>query len=49
MTLDDLRRNIKEENPAVINSIKEGYILNGYSTIIEIIKNVTNIADQLNS
>lgn len=42
MTLSDLEKNLKNKNPAMINAIREGYILHGYDKMIEVIKNVTS-------
>ena len=40
MTLSDLKKNLKNKNPAMINAIREGYVLNGQDKLIEVIKNV---------
>ena len=42
MTLSDLQKNLKNKNPAMINAIKEGHVLNGQDKLIEVIKNVTS-------
>ena len=42
MTLSDLQKNLKNKNPAMINAIREGYVLNGQDKLIEVIKNVTS-------
>lgn len=42
MTLNDLEKNLKNKNPAMINAIKEGYVLAGYEKIIKVINNVTS-------
>lgn len=42
MTLSDLEKNLKNKNPAMINAIKEGYVLHGHDKMIEVIKNVTS-------
>lgn len=39
-TLEDLKHNIKEANPAIIDAIKTGYVLDGYDKLIQAIKNV---------
>ena len=42
MTLLDLQKNLKNKNPAMINAIREGYVLNGQDKLMKIIKNVTS-------
>ncbi len=39
-TIQDLKENLKN-NPAIIDAIKNGYILHGYDKIVEVIKDVT--------
>lgn len=41
MTLPDLTKNLQNKNPAMINAIREGYVLFGHEKVIEVIKNVT--------
>ncbi len=41
-TIDDLKENLKK-NPAVIDSLRTGYILHGQDKIIEVIKDVSGI------
>ena len=41
-TKSDLIHNLKNKNPALINVIKEGYVLHGQDKFIEVIKNVTS-------
>lgn len=42
MSLSDLEKNLKNKNPAMINAMREGYVLNGQDKIIGVIKNVTS-------
>lgn len=42
MVSSDLEKNLKNKNPAMINAIREGYILHGYAEIMEVIKHVTS-------
>ncbi|KKQ17848.1 MAG: hypothetical protein US31_C0015G0014 [Berkelbacteria bacterium GW2011_GWA1_36_9] len=41
-TIGDLKDNLKK-NPAIIDAIRTGYVLNGYDKIIEVIKDVSNL------
>ncbi len=40
-TIDDLKENLKK-NPAIIDAIRTGYILQGYDKIVEVVKSVTS-------
>lgn len=40
-TPEDLINNIKKEDKVILNVIKEGYVLNGYEKLLEVIKHVT--------
>ena len=42
MTLSDLEKNLKNKNPAMINAIRDGYVLCGHDKMIEAVKNVTS-------
>ena len=42
MTLSDLEKNLKNKNPAIINAIRESYVLHGHDKMIEVVKNVTS-------
>ncbi len=42
MFSSDLEKNLKNKNPAMINAIREGYILHGYDRLIDVIKHVTS-------
>ncbi len=42
MTLSDLKKNLKNKNPAMMNAIREGYVLNGQDKLVEVMKNVTS-------
>jgi predicted nucleotidyltransferase len=38
----DVRKNLKEESPALVSAIKTGYVLHGYDKIIKVMENVTS-------
>jgi len=42
MVSSDLEKNLKNENPAMINAIRECYVLHGHDKMIEVVKNVTS-------
>ena len=42
MSLSDIEKNLKNNNPAMINAIREGYTIHGYDKVIGVIKNVTS-------
>ena len=42
MVSSDLEKNLRNKNPAMINAIREGYILHGYAEIMEVISHVTS-------
>jgi len=42
LVLSDLEKNLKSKNPAMINAIREGYILYGHDKIIGVVKHVTS-------
>ena len=39
-TIQDLKENLKNRNPAIVDSIRTGYVLHGFDKIVEVIKNV---------
>jgi len=41
MTLNEFEKNLSAKNPAMLNAVKEGYVLSGYDQIVRVIKNVT--------
>lgn len=41
-TINDLKENLQKNNKALIDAIKEGYVLHGQDKIIKVIKNVTS-------
>src|SRR3989344_6794651 len=41
-TINDLKENLQKNNKALIDAIKEGYLLHGQDKIIKVIKNVTS-------
>ena|SRR3989338_4943264 len=42
MTLSDLEKNLKTKNPAMMNALKEGYVLHGQEKMVGVVKNVTS-------
>jgi len=41
-TREDIEKNLKAGNKALVNAVKEGYVLHGQDKFIEVIKNVTS-------
>ena len=41
-TMQDLKENLRGKNKAIIEAVREGYILHGQDKLIDIIKNVTS-------
>jgi len=41
-TREDLKKNIEKQDKVVLNAIKEGIVLHGYETLIEIIEDATS-------
>ncbi len=41
MLLDDFRSNLEKRNPAMLNAVREGCVLHGQNTLIEVIKDFT--------
>lgn len=41
-TLEDLNNNLRKKDKVILNAIKNGYVLNGYEKILEVIKNATH-------
>ena len=38
---DDIKKNIKQRDPVIMNALKDGYVLHGCEELLEIVKNVT--------
>ncbi|MBW2988834.1 nucleotidyltransferase domain-containing protein [Candidatus Woesearchaeota archaeon] len=41
-TMGDLRDNIRKKDKVILNALKEGVILHGFESLLEVIKNVSN-------
>ncbi len=44
MTLSDLEKNLKNKNPAMMNAIREGYVLNGQDKLIKMLRKQSSLA-----